>query len=39
MTGEARARHWASHCDLRKATVMLSGYQQAIPSRAKGAVR
>ncbi|WP_192810103.1 hypothetical protein [Actinomadura rudentiformis] len=33
---EARELLWTSPCDLRKATVTLSGYQQAISSRAKG---
>jgi ABC-type transporter Mla subunit MlaD len=33
---EARAVLWTSPCDLRKATVMLSGYQQAISARTKG---
>ncbi|WP_329519902.1 hypothetical protein [Spirillospora sp. NBC_01491] len=33
---EARMLLWSSPCDLRKATVTLSGYQQAISSRAKG---
>ncbi|MGI5168136.1 hypothetical protein ACQEU3_27695 [Spirillospora sp. CA-253888] len=32
----ARDLLWTSPCDLRKATVTLSGYQQAISSRAKG---
>ncbi|MFC5753359.1 hypothetical protein [Actinomadura rugatobispora] len=31
---EARAVLWSSPCDLRKATVLLSGYQQAISSKA-----
>ncbi|WP_344598054.1 hypothetical protein [Actinomadura vinacea] len=31
---EARALLWSSPCDLRKATVLLSGYQQAISSKA-----
>ncbi|MFI0354044.1 hypothetical protein [Actinomadura sp. 9N407] len=36
MYEEARALLWTSPCDLRKATVMLSGYQQAITTRAEG---
>ncbi|MFG1999409.1 hypothetical protein ACGFNU_09725 [Spirillospora sp. NPDC048911] len=36
---EARELLWTSPCDLRKATVTLSGYQQAISSRAKGSDR
>ncbi|MFB4316732.1 hypothetical protein [Actinomadura sp. 21ATH] len=36
MYEEARAVLWTSPCDLRKATVMLSGYQQAIAERAEG---
>ncbi|MEU9022220.1 hypothetical protein [Actinomadura sp. NPDC048394] len=35
----ARELLWTSPCDLREATVTLSGYQQAITSRAKGAQR
>ncbi|MDL4818885.1 hypothetical protein [Actinomadura opuntiae] len=35
----ARELLWTSPCDLRKATVTLSEYQQAITSRAKGAER
>lgn len=35
----ARELLWTSPCDLREATVTLSGYQQAITSRAKGAER
>ncbi|WP_243726169.1 hypothetical protein [Actinomadura rubrisoli] len=35
----ARVLLWSSPCDLRKATVTLSDYQQAISSRAKGAER
>jgi hypothetical protein len=35
MYDEARALLWTSPCDLRKATVMLSGYQQAISKRAE----
>jgi hypothetical protein len=30
---EARTVLWTSPCDLRKATVLLSGYQQAISSK------
>ncbi|GLZ07101.1 hypothetical protein Acsp03_45670 [Actinomadura sp. NBRC 104412] len=33
---EAHAVLWTSPCDLRKATVMLSGYQQAVSARTKG---
>ncbi|MFG1854640.1 hypothetical protein ACGFJT_22605 [Actinomadura geliboluensis] len=36
---QARELLWTSPCDLRKATVSLSGYQRAIMSRAKGAER
>ncbi|MEW2358437.1 hypothetical protein [Spirillospora sp. NPDC029432] len=36
MYEEAREVLWTSPCDLRKATVMLSGYQQAIAKRAEG---
>ncbi|GAA2574708.1 hypothetical protein SMC26_43275 [Actinomadura fulvescens] len=36
---QARELLWTSPCDLRKATVTLSGYQQAITSRAKGSDR
>ncbi|MEU5878258.1 hypothetical protein [Spirillospora sp. NPDC047279] len=36
---EARELLWTSPCDLRKATVTLSGYQQAISSRTKGSDR
>ncbi|TYK48292.1 hypothetical protein [Actinomadura decatromicini] len=36
---QARELLWTSPCDLRKATVTLSGYQQAINARAKGAER
>lgn len=36
---QARELLWTSPCDLRKATVALTGYQQAITSRAKGADR
>ncbi|MVZ99477.1 hypothetical protein F8568_003615 [Actinomadura sp. LD22] len=35
----ARELLWTSPCDLREATVTLSGYQQAITSRVKGAQR
>ncbi|MFG2086572.1 hypothetical protein [Spirillospora sp. NPDC048824] len=35
----ARAMLWTSPCDLRKATVTLSEYQQAINARAKGTNR
>ncbi|MCP2339674.1 hypothetical protein [Actinomadura rupiterrae] len=35
----ARELLWTSPCDLRAATVALSGYQQAVNSRAKGADR
>ncbi len=35
----ARGLLWSSPCDLRKATVTLSDYQQAITSRTKGAER
>jgi len=35
----ARGLLWSSPCDLRKATVTLSDYQQAISSRTKGAER
>ncbi|MQY02974.1 coiled-coil domain-containing protein [Actinomadura macrotermitis] len=35
----ARGLLWTSPCDLRKATMTLSGYQQAISSRAKGTER
>lgn len=35
----ARVLLWSSPCDLRKATVTLSEYQQAITSREKGAER
>ncbi|WP_067632066.1 hypothetical protein [Actinomadura latina] len=36
---QARELLWTSPCDLRSATVSLSGYQRAIMSRAKGAER
>ncbi|TDB86514.1 hypothetical protein E1264_17675 [Actinomadura sp. KC216] len=36
---QARELLWTSPCDLRKATVTLSGYQQAINARAKGVER
>ncbi|WP_433477910.1 hypothetical protein ACQPZP_13235 [Spirillospora sp. CA-142024] len=36
---QVRVLLWTSPCDLRKATVALSGYQRAITSRAKGADR
>lgn len=36
---EARVLLWTSPCDLRRATVALAGYQQAINARAKGAGR
>ncbi|TDD68810.1 hypothetical protein E1293_36635 [Actinomadura darangshiensis] len=36
---QARELLWTSPCDLRRATVALTGYQQAITSRAKGADR
>ncbi|WP_433326652.1 hypothetical protein [Spirillospora sp. CA-294931] len=36
MYQEIRGVLWTSPCDLRKATVLLSRYQQAISSRAKG---
>lgn len=41
LTIHERAREllWTSPCDLRAATVALSGYQQAVNSRAKGADR
>ncbi|MFI0409628.1 hypothetical protein [Actinomadura sp. 3N508] len=36
---QARELLWTSPCDLRKATVTLSGYQQAINARTKGVER
>ncbi|TDC57384.1 hypothetical protein E1281_05110 [Actinomadura sp. KC345] len=36
---QARELLWTSPCDLREATVTLSGYQQAINARAKGTRR
>jgi hypothetical protein len=36
---QAREVLWSSPCDLRSATMALSGYQRAITSRAKGAER
>ncbi|NVI86386.1 hypothetical protein HUX53_03615, partial [Actinomadura sp. BRA 177] len=36
---QARELLWTSPCDLRSATVALSGYQRAIMSRAEGAER
>ncbi len=36
---QARELLWTSPCDLRSATVSLSGYQRAIMARAKGAQR
>ncbi|MFI0487362.1 hypothetical protein [Actinomadura sp. 9N215] len=39
MYEQARELLWTSPCDLRKATVTLSGYQQAINARAKGVER
>ncbi|RFS85720.1 hypothetical protein D0T12_12045 [Actinomadura spongiicola] len=39
MYERARELLWTSPCDLRKATVTLSGYQQAINARVKGADR
>lgn len=39
MYERARELLWTSPCDLRSATVTLSGYQQAINARAKGAER
>ncbi|WP_030164230.1 hypothetical protein [Spirillospora albida] len=36
---EARALLWTSPCDLRRATVALAGYQQAVNAKAKGAGR
>jgi hypothetical protein len=36
MYEEAHAVLWTSPCDLRRATVLLSGYQQAISVRTKG---
>ena len=36
---QARELLWTSPCDLREATVTLSGYQQAINARAKGTKR
>ncbi|TDC87923.1 hypothetical protein [Actinomadura sp. 7K507] len=36
---QARELLWTSPCDLREATVTLSGYQQAINARAKGTER
>ncbi|RFU38686.1 hypothetical protein DZF91_26365, partial [Actinomadura logoneensis] len=41
LTIHERAREllWTSPCDLRAATVALSGYQQAVNSRTKGADR
>ncbi|GAA1881625.1 hypothetical protein [Actinomadura bangladeshensis] len=39
MYEQARELLWTSPCDLRKATVSLSGYQRAIMARAEGAER
>ncbi|MBW8485991.1 hypothetical protein K1Y72_26690 [Actinomadura sp. PM05-2] len=39
MHARARDLLWTSPCDLRRATMALSGYQQAISSRSKGSKR